>query len=207
MLSNKFMIVGVLASIFATLLAAVSLISIDKRTKVLEDLSWAHGDTTLLGVDTDIYVGVLQIGFVYTTGGSAQTTKEKYTSDNCSADFCDKCHKEMPIVYGFLAGFCFLSLFSIFSDMARFRDDSNTRGHRSSSVGTSFLAIGCGLVSLIVFATGCLKKVEDYASNSPSDFKWEYGVSFILLAAAICLKVLDILVNMLVSTAGIMGCC
>ena len=204
MLSNKFMIVAILSSLIATLMSAISLISINKSTQVLQDLSWGHGYTSFAGFDTDVFVGVLQIGVQESTNNDDQHQNVKYTDSNCSADFCHKCHKEMPIVYGFLAGFCFFSLFSIFSGFARYRDDGNTPGHRSTGIGTSLIAIGCGLVSLIYFASGCYKKVVDYF---PSNYDWEYGASFCLLAAAVCLKVVDILVNMLVSVAGVMGCC
>lgn len=204
MLSNKFMVIAILAALIATLLSAISLISIDESTTVLQNLSWAHGRYSLFGFDTDVYVGVFQFGMKESTNNDDQHQEMKYTDDNCNPDFCEKCHKEMPIVYGFLAGFCLFSLFSIFSNFSRYRDDGNTRGHRNSGIGASLVAIGCGLVSLIYFASGCFKEIEgDY----PSSYDWEYGASFCLLAAAVCLKVVDILVNMLVSVAGVMGCC
>jgi len=205
MLSNKFMIISVFASLAATFLSAIALISTSTASDVLTDLSWAHGESSAFGFSSWVYVGVWGLGFQETTANDDQKLRQmRYTDSQCTQDFCHTCHKDMPIVIGFLAAFCFLSIFSVCTNFARFREDGNTSGHRSTGIGTSILAIGCGVVSLVLFATRCLKQIEDYFPNA---YDWYYGTSWDLLIAAVCVKVIDILFNMLVGVAAVIGCC
>lgn len=204
MLSNKFMIVSIFASLAATFLSAIALISTSTKTIILTDLNWGYGDSTAANTDYYVYIGVWALGFKGLSGSDDSNVQQlKYSASDCTQSFCDVCHRDMPIIIGFLAAFCFLSLLSIFTNFARYHDNYNTHRHRNTGIGTSILAIGCGVVSLVLFARNCYYEVQD---SFPGDYKWYYGTAWILLIAAVGVKVVDVVFNILVGVASTLCC-
>ena len=196
MLPKQFMAVSILSSLIATFFAAISIISVDENNNVLQDLSWGKGHNRISGVNEDIYVGVFQVGYQQSNSNGVVSVKQKYDAGNCTATYCRTCHHYMPIVIGFLAAFILMSIFSVYTNFARFHDTGNTSKNKVIGALTSLASIALGLVSLIVFSTTCLQKVKDYVHDSIStNYDWHFGSSYSLLVASVCLKFIDMLFN------------
>ena len=201
MLSKTFMIVSILCSLVSVFFSMIALISVNKSKSIVFDLYWGHAHDKTAGINSDIYIGVFDLGVMQSNNDEEFTQRLMYHSSTCNVTFCRTCHKYMPVVIGFLAAFIVMSLITVCSDFARFGGPGNTPTHQMIGVGSSLFAILLGLVSLIVFATTCMKKVRDYINSVvPSTYDFTYGSAFGLLAVSVCLMFISMIFNGLVGT-------
>lgn len=195
------MLVCIVCSVLSVFFTFIALISVNKSTSVNLDLYWAHGHGKSGGYVSEVYVGVFELASKTSNNDDEIYQRLMYHSSNCPVTFCRTCHKYMPVVIGFLTAFIFMALVTVYNDLARFGAGANTSTIQKNCIGASFFAVLLGLVSLIVFASTCMKKVKDYVNSTvPNTYIFNYGSAFGLLAVSICLMFINMIFNGLVST-------
>lgn len=201
MLSKNFMIVSLVCSVVSVFFSVVALISVNKGKEVIHDLYWGYAHAKTSGIDSDLYIGVYGLSVYQSNNDEEYSTRLAYDSDSCTVTFCRTCHKYMPVVVGFLAAFIVMALITLFHDFSRFFGTGNTPANQMVGMSASLFAILLGLISLIVFAATCMKKVKQYINDfAPNTFDFSYGSAFGLLAVSVCLMFIDLVFNGLVGT-------
>ena len=99
--------------------------------------------------------------------------------------------------------FAFVILFLIFCVPGLYAGvtracNRNTPLNKNIAIFSACIAIICGVISLTVFSSQCLPKIEDEYTN----VEWDYGVAFGLLAAAVGVKFVDCLFNGFIGTVA-----
>lgn len=202
MLSKAFMVVSILCSLVSLFFSTIALISVNKSKAVIHDLNWGKGHDKTDGISTDIFVGMFGLDVYQSNNNQEFSTRIMYNSDECNITFCRTCHKYMPVVAGFNAALILMVLITLFSDFSRFFGSGNNPTTKCLGMSGSLLSILFGLVSLIVFATTCEKKVEKYINEViPDTFEFTYGSAFGLVAVSVCLMFVDMVFNGLVATS------
>ncbi len=114
----------------------------------------------------------------------------KWTSDNCTPDFCEECFRSNLATIILVALTLIATVPSVYTNFMRTTESGNTDANRQSAIATSALSMLFATCSVIVFSAGCQLKIED--AYKGTGLHWEYGPAFGLVLS--CLYLLCIAV-------------
>lgn len=175
----------------ALALNIVVLISVRQGDKdIVENLEWSHGSQTDCSGSScfDVYVGIYDI--LVTVGSIEQTTK--FTDDSCTADYCEKCDNNQMIVMIFAFLSCFFCFPGVFTDFMRGSANGNTAQNKTVGTFTSFMAMCCSIVCLVLFHEGCQKYITEDTENT---IDWKFGTAWIIMCVIAIIKAVDCVFN------------
>lgn len=185
----------ILCSTISLIFAAVVLVTSSTSNVVLQTLNWATSDIYSVGsVSVTYYLNIYEYGEDVTFNDDS-INSYRYDSSNCDYSFCNDCDTGNKVVLAFAVLFFVLCLPGMYTNIVR-TGNSNTSLNKNIGIFSASAACVCGAISLIVFTSKCLKKVEDNNTN----IDWNYGAAYGLLSAAMSLKFVDCLFNCIINT-------
>ena len=188
------MIVACIAALASVALNIVVLVSSDPDENVTRKLNWSHGmqkEPCSINGCFKIYLGVTD----FITQTDSVQTKTDWSSNECSASFCNKCEETMKAVLAFSALCLVFSVPSLFINCCRATYSGNTGCTKYCSIFLTFFAVVCGIIAVVSFSQGCKKPVVNYTTDTVT---WYDGPAWILMVIVSALKFLDFMINLCV---------